>query len=332
MLEEKILDTIKKNDLIKNGDTIVVGVSGGPDSMTLLNVLINLNNNNLSYKIIVAHVNHGIRKEADEETKFVEEFCQKKNIQCFIKKENVNELAKQNKIGTEEAGRNLRYSFFEEVAIKNNANKIATAHTANDNAETVLMNIIRGSGTSGLKGIEPKRDNKFIRPLIECTRAEIEKYCEEKNLNPKEDKTNKENIYTRNKIRNQLIPALEEFNPSIISSLNRMSEIAREENEYLNKQVENAYKDMLISENINEKLIELDLKKFNNEETVIKNRLVLYTINKLQGSSQNIEKIHINDIIKLCKNNIGNKYLTPNKNIKIMVNKGKIFFKYNLEE
>ncbi len=332
MLEEKILDTIKKNDLIKNGDTIVVGVSGGPDSMALLNVLINLNNNNLSYKIIVAHVNHGIRKEADEETKFVEEFCQKKNIQCFIKKENVNELAKQNKIGTEEAGRNLRYSFFEEVAIKNNANKIATAHTANDNAETVLMNIIRGSGTSGLKGIEPKRDNKFIRPLIECTRAEIEKYCEEKNLNPKEDKTNKENIYTRNKIRNQLIPALEEFNPSIISSLNRMSEIAREENEYLNKQVENAYKDMLISENINEKLIELDLKKFNNEETVIKNRLVLYTINKLQGSSQNIEKIHINDIIKLCKNNIGNKYLTPNKNIKIMVNKGKIFFKYNLEE
>ena len=332
MLEEKILDTIKKNDLIKNGDTIVVGVSGGPDSMALLNVLINLNNNNLSYKIIVAHVNHGIRKEADEETKFVEEFCQKNNIQCFIKKENVNELAKQNKIGTEEAGRNLRYSFFEEVAIKNNANKIATAHTANDNAETVLMNIIRGSGTSGLKGIEPKRDNKFIRPLIECTRAEIEKYCEEKNLNPKEDKTNKENIYTRNKIRNQLIPALEEFNPSIISSLNRMSEIAREENEYLNKQVENAYKDMLISENINEKLIELDLKKFNNEETVIKNRLVLYTINKLQGSSQNIEKIHINDIIKLCKNNIGNKYLTPNKNIKIMVNKGKIFFKYNLEE
>ena len=332
MLEEKILDTIKKNDLIKNGDTIVVGVSGGPDSMALLNVLINLNNNNLSYKIIVAHVNHGIRKEADEETKFVEEFCQKNNIQCFIKKENVNELAKQNKIGTEEAGRNLRYSFFEEVAIKNNANKIATAHTANDNAETVLMNIIRGSGTSGLKGIEPKRDNKFIRPLIECTRAEIEKYCEEKNLNPKEDKNNKENIYTRNKIRNQLIPALEEFNPSIISSLNRMSEIAREENEYLNKQVENAYKDMLISENINEKLIELDLKKFNNEETVIKNRLVLYTINKLQGSSQNIEKININDIIKLCKNNIGNKYLTPNKNIKIMVNKGKIFFKYNLEE
>ena len=107
-----------------------------------------------------------------------------------------------------------------------------------------------------------------------------------------------------------------------------MSEIARQENDYMNTQVENAYKSMVICENLDKKIIELDLKKFNNQEIVIKNRLVLYTINKLQGSSQNIEKIHIKDIIKLCKNNIGNKYLTPNKNIKISINKGKITFKF----
>ena len=308
MIEEKVLKTIKENNLIENEDKIVIGVSGGPDSMALLNVLINLNNTNgLLFKIIVAHFNHGIRKEADEETEFVKNFCKSKNIPCYVKKENVVELAKAQKIGTEEAGRKLRYEFFDDVLEKENAQKIATAHSANDNAETILMNIIRGSGTSGLKGIEAKRSNKFIRPLIECTRKEIEEYCKKEKLNPRYDKTNDENTYTRNKIRNILIPMLEkDFNPNIIIALNRMSKIAKDENDYLQKQVAEAYKQILIKENLNvsNENIKLDLKKFNTQELVIKNRLVLYTINRLIGSSQNIEKIHVQDIIKLCQKNI----------------------------
>ena len=338
MLEEKVLGTIKKYELIEKGNTIVIGVSGGPDSMALLNVLIKLNEKKkIDCKIVVAHINHGIIVETDEETKYVEEFCRKNNIECYIKKEKVEELAKEQKIGTEEAGRKLRYNFFDEVANKENAEKIVTAHNANDNSETVLMNIIRGSGTAGLKGIEVKRDNKYIRPLIECTRKEIEEYCSYNKLEPKEDKSNNENIYTRNKIRNVLIPLLEkEFNPNIITSLNRMSQIAKEENEYIQKQVEEAYKEIVIKENLGnkqfgqEEQIELDLKKFNSKQKVIKNRLVLYTINNLLGTSQNIEKVHITDIIKLCENNIGNKYLIPNKKVKVMVNKGKIFFKKNI--
>lgn len=337
MLEEKVLKTIKKYELIENGNTIVIGVSGGPDSMALLNVLLTLKKNKkLSYEIVVAHINHGIRKEAEEETRYVENFCKMHKIPCYTKRENVINLAKKQKIGTEEAGRKLRYEFFEEIAKKTKAKRIATAHSANDNAETVLMNIIRGSGTSGLKGIELKRDNKYIRPLMECTRAEIETYCEEQKLNPKKDETNEENIYTRNKVRNILIPLLEEeFNPNIVTSLNRMSQIAKEENEYLQKQVEKKYKEILVKENLGNRereeicSIELNLKKFNEQEKVIKNRLVLYTINKLLGTSQNIEKIHITDIVKLCENNIGNKYLMPNKKVKIMVNKGKIFFQKN---
>lgn len=339
MLEEKVLNTIKKYELIENGNNIVIGVSGGPDSMALLNILITLKKDNkLNYKIVVAHINHGIRTEAEEETKYVENFCKKNEIECFIKREKVEELAKEQKIGTEEAGRKLRYSFFEEIAKKVNANKIATAHTANDNAETILMNLIRGTGTSGLKGIEAKRENKYIRPLIECTRQEIEKYCDQNKLEPKQDKSNNENIYTRNKVRNILLPLIEkEFNPNIVSSLNRMSQIVKEENEYLSKQVEKIYKEIVIEEYLGNKLFEnenmiiLDLKKFNREDIVIKNRLVLYTINRLLGTCQNIEMIHISDIIKLCKNNIGNKYLIPNKKVKIMVNKGKIFYKKNTE-
>ena len=143
------------------------------------------------------------------------------------------------------------------------------------------MNIIRGSGTSGLKGIEAKRDI-YIRPLINCTREQIETYCEQNNLNPKIDKTNMENIYTRNKIRNLLIPYIEkEFNPNIIEGLNRLSYIAKQENNYFENVTESAFLEIYEKKESNEEQIVLNLKRFNSLEIVIKNRIVLYTINKL---------------------------------------------------
>ena len=187
------------------------------------------------------------------------------------------------------------------------------------------MNLLRGSGVSGLKGIEPKRD-KFVRPLIECDRSEIEEYCKERELNPRIDKTNFENIYTRNKVRNVVIPYIkDEFNPNIINTLDRLSKLVCEEEEYIDKQISKIYKNIIIEETKNKQII-LDLKMFNNQEKVIKSKLVLYTITELLGSAQGIEKIHIEDIIKLCGNNIGNKYLTPNKKIKVLVKNHKIYF------
>lgn len=324
MLEDKVLNTIKRYEQIKSGDTIVVGVSGGPDSICLLNVLKNLQNE-LKINIVVAHINHMIRKEADSETEFVQDFCKQRDIKCFVKKADVLQIAKEKKLGTEEVGRKIRYDFFEEVKNLVGGNKIATAHNANDNAETVLMNFLRGSGSTGLKGIEPIRDNKLIRPIIECTRQEIEQYCNEKGLNPKYDKTNQENIYTRNKIRNMLIPYIQEnFNPNTIETINRMSNLIATDEMYFKSIVKQSYKETFISRT--EKEIILDLKKFNVLEKVIKSRLIIYTINELLGTTNGIEKIHIEDVIKLCKNNIGNKYLTPNKNIKIMIKNKKIFF------
>lgn len=326
-LQDKVLKTIQKYNLIQSGDSIVIGVSGGPDSMTLLNVLINLKQKLGISKIVVATVNHMIREEAEEETKFVENFCKSHGIEFYLKKVDVQEEAKSKKTSTELAGRNVRYDFFEEVLKKTGSNKIATAHNLNDNAETVLMNLLRGSGVSGLKGIEKIRDGKFIRPIIECKRSEIEQYCVDNKLNPRYDKTNNENTYTRNKIRNMLIPYIEEnFNPNIVDSLNRLSTIATKEDEYIHKIVENSFENIMITADISKKEIILDLKKFNELDEVIKSRLILYTISEILGTSQGIEKIHIEDIIKLCGNNIGNKYLMPNKNIKIFIKKGKIFF------
>jgi len=329
-MKNKVLETIKKYKLIDTNDKIVIGVSGGPDSICLLHILNELKTE-LNIEIFVAHINHMIRKEAEEETIYVENFCKHLGIQCFTKRIDIIPKSKQEKIGVEECGRLVRYSFFEEVLNKVNANKIATAHNANDNAETVLMNIFRGSGTSGLKGIEPIRNNKFIRPIIECERIEIEKYCEENNLQPKIDKSNFENVYTRNKIRNIFIPQIkEEFNSNIIMSLKRLSKIASEENEFLQKYCKSILENELIIENNlgkeeNKELV-LDLKKFNSLDNIIKNRIILLSIEKVLGNVQGIEKIHIDDIVKLCEKNIGNKYLMPNKRIKVFVKGGKIYY------
>ncbi len=330
MLKEKIVETIKKYNLIQNGDSIVIGVSGGPDSICLLHILNELKNE-LNFKIFVAHINHMIREEADSETKYVEEFCKKLSIECFVKRIDVIKIANNLKRGTEETGRQIRYDFFNEVLEKTNSNKIATAHNSNDKVETILMNVLRGSGTSGLKGIEAIRDGKYIRPLIETTREEIEGYCEENKLEPKIDKSNSENIYTRNKVRNIVIPYIKkEFNPNIIKTINRLSEVATEENQYLEKITKETFDRICVGVALQgdpqKKQITLDLKQFNNLELVIKRRIILYTINKLLLSTNGIEKVNIDDIIKLCNKNVGNKYLKPIKNLKILIKKGKIFF------
>ena len=302
-------------------------MSGGPDSITLLDVLLKIQKE-IKFNIVVAHINHMIRKEAIDDQKYVEEFCKNRKIPCFVKQVEIQDIAKKQKIGTEEAGRKIRYEFFDEILKQTNSNKIATAHTKNDNVETVLMNIIRGTGTSGLKGIEVIRENKYIRPLLNCKRNQIEEYCKINNLKPRIDKTNMENIYTRNKVRNLLIPYIQKgFNPNIIEAIDRLSKISKEENQFIEDKTIQAYKEILIEET--KEQITLDLKKFNTLELVIKNRIVLYTINRLFGSSSGIEKIHIQDIIKLCSNNIGNKFLIPNKKVKILVKNKKIFFMTN---
>ena len=326
MIENRVLETIKKYNLIENDDKVVVGVSGGPDSICLLDLLYKIKQKKeINFEILVCHINHLIREEASSDEEFVKNYCETRNISFYAKHIDVISISKEMKIGTEEAGRNVRYDFFNEILEKTHSNKIATAHTKNDNAETVLMNIIRGSGTAGLKGITPIREKIYIKPLIDISRDEIEEYCRNEKLNPRHDKTNDENIYTRNKIRNILIPCIKEkFNPNIIETIDRLSKLANKENEYFQEITESVYKRILIKEE--KKEIILNLKEFNKEHEVIKSKIILYTIKKLLGSANGIEKIHIDDVIKLCENNIGNKYLTPNKHIKILVNKGKMFF------
>lgn len=325
-MQEKVFDTIKKYNLIEDGDKLVLAVSGGPDSLSMLDILNKIKSENkINFDFVVAHVNHMIREEAIEEEEFVQNFCKKIDVKCFTKRIDVENYAHNKKVGTEEAGRTLRYEFFDEILEKTDSNKIAVAHNKNDRVETIIMNILRGSGLSGLKGIEPKRNNKFIRPLIEIDRQEIEDYCRKQNLDPRIDKSNFENIYTRNKVRNIIIPYIkEEFNPNIIETITRLSDVIVDEDRFLNNLTKEVYGKLL--EEKQEKEICLNLKEFNKQDKVIKNRIILYTITELMGSSKGIEKIHIEDIIKLCANNIGNKFLLPNKNLKVLIKNKKIYF------
>ena len=333
MIENKILKTIRKYNLIENGDKLVLGVSGGPDSITMLNILNNIRKQNIiNFDIIVTHINHGIRENAIKDEQYVQDFCTKIGIKCFVLKANVRKQAKEEKKGLEETGRKVRYEFFNKILKETGSNKIGIAHNANDNVETIIMNILRGSGLGGLKGIEAE-NGVYIRPLIEIKRDEIERYCENEKLNPRHDESNDDNIYTRNKIRNIVIPYIKkEINPNIIDTITRLSLIVKDDVDYLEKETFKAYNSICLEDYIENNVynltktakIILDLKKFNSLERTIQKRIILYAINRLFGSTQGIEKIHIEDMIKLCNNNIGNKYLTPNQKTKIVIKNKKI--------
>lgn len=327
IVEQSFWNTIRENNLIQKGDKIVVGVSGGPDSVTLLNCL-NKYKKELRCEIIVAHINHLIRKDSTDDEQYVENLCNQMGVKCFAKRAEIEKLAQKQKKSTEEMGRIVRYNFFDEVAKTEGANKISIAHNMNDNAETMLLNLIRGTGLAGLEGIQPMQYKKYIRPLINCERKDIEEYCEKNKLEPRIDSTNSENIYTRNKIRNTIIPKIEELNPNIVETLSRTSIIVTENNEFIEAETERLFKQIA---KVESGLIKIDIKQFNNLSNILKRNTIIKTINTIQGNNKNINKSNIDDIIKLAENNIGNKKLNINKRVQAFIENGKLQFSANLK-
>jgi tRNA(Ile)-lysidine synthase len=206
----KVQKYIHKLININDFSKIIVGVSGGPDSVALLHIL-----NKLGYECIAAHCNFNLRKdESKRDELFVRNLCDTLKIKLEYVEFDTKKYAKCNKQSIEMAARQLRYEWFEKIRIDNNAEAIATGHHADDNAETMLLNLIRGTGIKGLSGIPPI-NGKIIRPLLTCTRKEILKYLHDNNLTFITDSTNLQNDFSRNKIRNQVIPILKKINPSV---------------------------------------------------------------------------------------------------------------------
>lgn len=211
------------------GKRVAVGVSGGADSMALLHVLLQLRD---EYKItpVACHINHGIRGEAaDRDEAFVAEACKKLGVELHTLHENVPELAKKMQLGVEECGRRVRYEFFNSVV---GDGVIATAHTLSDRCETLLLNMTRGTSVKGMCSIPPIRGN-IIRPLIDCTRADIEQYCAENSIEFITDETNFDDVYSRNRVRLNVIHELKKLNPSVEGAFLRLIKSAEDENDFL---------------------------------------------------------------------------------------------------
>lgn len=324
----KVENIINKHGMINMDDIIVAGVSGGPDSMCMLHILIKLKKKyNLS--IFAAHLNHQFRgKEADNDAIYVRNICHEWGIPVFIKVFDVPAYAKETGLSAEEAGRDIRYQLYEEVVNKVGAKKIAVAHNMNDHIETIFINLIRGSGIEGLKGIEAVRE-KIIRPLINIERDEIEEYCKVNGIIPRIDRTNLEPIYGRNKIRLELIPYIKKnFNPNIMATLSRFSDIASIENDFMDIESQNAFLEVArcFENNIKYSIIKLD-----NLHPALKRRVIRIGLEKLLGSLKGIEYKHMEEITSITKCKTGAAVILPNNAI-AYVSYENLILKYNIEK
>lgn len=308
-IEKKVEQFIEKQNMIQPGDRIVAGVSGGADSICLLFILCRLRKK-LGFEIEVCHVNHCLRgADADADEAYVKEICELLQVPCHIFRENVELIARNGKQSLEEAGRMVRHRAFEAICEKSRCTKIATAHHQQDNAETILMNLARGSGLKGMCGIRPVY-GKRIRPLLCLTRREIELYLEKEKIRFCTDETNAEDEYTRNRIRHHVLPFLErEVNRGTVKHLNELGEQAEEVMEYLEKQTDQEWK--LCVEAREEGSLFLREDKISELPKVIRKMLVRKALCTVAGSEKDLELIHVQMVLALFDRQVGRSVNLP---------------------
>jgi tRNA(Ile)-lysidine synthase len=292
----KVRNTISRYDMISHGDSVVVAVSGGPDSVCLLDILYQLKDD-LGLKLVVAHLDHGLRPDEDEaETRFVKSLAG--SLQLPFETKKAGSLMEQHESSLEERARDVRYRFLEEALQKFSARKIAVGHNLNDQAETVLMRLIRGSGPSGLAGIPPLRDEKIIRPLIEVSRNEVESYIEEKGLKYVTDISNLEPRYLRNSIRLDLLPQLRKYQPRIVELLGQTAGIMRKDEECLEEMAKAWVKGQ--DESGDGRELRFHLSSFKKLPEALKNRVIRYALRETGGSLRQVGLRHIEAVKRLA--------------------------------
>lgn len=299
---------MEQHQMIKEGDVIVAGVSGGADSVCLFSVLKEYCAKK-GAELIVVHMNHGIREDAAKDAEFVEELCQKAGVEYHLFCEDIPAYAKERGIGTEEAGRQARYEVFEKVRVRfGNRGKIAVAHNRNDQAETTLFHLLRGSGVAGLSGIMPVRGN-IIHPLLCVERKEIENYLTLKGIKWCIDSTNEENTYTRNKLRNVVFPYVEKevCEQSIRHVANAAEEMAQVRT-FLEELTAEAEKTVLEK---TEELVYIKRDAFLRQHEVIRKQLLLRALAYLVPSRKDFGAVHVKDILTLFEKNSGKQIQLP---------------------
>lgn len=303
---EKVIKFIKEKNLIQNGDKLIVGVSGGADSVYLLLILNSLKQK-MNFEIIAVHINHMIRKEAVDDQKFVEELCGKLFIPCEVFEIDVTNISKRKKMSLEEAGRKARYDAFFKMMKKYQADKIAIAHHQNDQAETFLYRMARGTGIYGA-GAMKAEDGKLIRPLLCVKKQEIIHDLQEIGQTWVEDASNQEDEFARNQIRNQIMPRLEMINDQVVEHIGSFCEDVQEVTAYLARQVEDA---ILKCTRQVEQGYEIDCDKLLQQNIWIQKQILKIILEKTAGKKKDLERRHVNDLITLAQNGTGKKISLP---------------------
>lgn len=294
--EKKIFSFCNKYNLFKNCKGLILAVSGGPDSMALLGFF-EKNRDSFSFPLLCATVDHSIRRESEEEAAYVEKFCSKRGIPFEKLVVDIPSLCPKG-VSTETFSRNVRYDFFFSLKEKYSFSHIATAHTSDDNAETVLMNIIRGCSVSGLAGIPVSRPDGVVRPLLCCEKSELINYCVDEKIQYFIDSTNAENIYRRNVVRNVIIPVLEKENPSIRGALNRLSVSAGIDDSFIDSFAEKIAKGININERRKFASIPISLWEENNK--AVFSRLIRKVFSRLSGKELSFSMTE--DVLSLFDN------------------------------
>ena len=305
---ERVLDFIKQNNMIKSGEIIGVACSGGRDSICLLHFL-NSIKSELDCEVVAVNVDHGIRATSALDTEFVMQFCKDNHIRAYKFKAEALKVAKEEKLTLEQAARKVRYGIFETVIKKGLVDKIALAHHLNDQAETVLLNIVRGAGLNGARGMEPTRDGIYIRPMLTTPREEIMSYLDENGLEFVEDETNKDNSYSRNYIRNVVLPDLRKHFKSVDKNIVNFASICAKDDSYINSQLNMG---TLIE---TKEFTKIPLTYFYQDDAII-NRILMKVLSRF--AKQDIERKHIKMIREFAvEANNGNIISLPFK-IKVM--------------
>jgi tRNA(Ile)-lysidine synthase len=307
-IEKKIIRTVKQtiatHQMLAAGDTVLIAVSGGPDSVALVHVLYTLAAE-YSLRMAIAHLNHGLRrKDSDRDAEFVADIARQLDLPCYIEKKDVIHFQRSAHLSLEEAARKIRYRFFEKICARYGYNKIAIGHHSNDNAELVLMNLLRGSGPLGLSGIAPVRDGKIVRPLIQLKRSEIDDYIAEKKMPFVTDASNTDLSLTRNRIRHHLIPELEKaYNPAIIEALNRLGTIMQAEDQWLENILDKDFNDCISVKGPG--TVSIDLNRFERLAAAAGRRVIRRAILSVKKDLRRITLAHVDAVSTLIDKSPG---------------------------
>lgn len=296
-MEEIFKNTLKKFNLLKKKDKVILGVSGGPDSVGMLYQFAQIKKD-YKLQLVCAHFNHSLRSEADEEEEFIRNLCKKLEVKFISEKKDVESFFKGDSL--EQTARNLRLDFFSKVSRQTKIKKIALAHHKDDLAETVLMRLVRGSGLKGLRGFLPKikfKNLTIIRPLIEVRKENIIEWLKNKKIPYCLDKSNFEDKFFRNRVRLKLLPLLEELNPNIINSLCNLASNISWDYDFIHTFSYNEF--LALKKKETGKNLQLDLKGLKELPQAIFNNVIRIAIGQLKGNTRRLEAKHINELKEL---------------------------------